>query len=126
MASSPIASSSRYTQKARLRTCAKRKDRPKPDASSAAARSAASVRAMSTAEAVSVAVTAGLRAAWFSGGAPAGADLVEALVGTALKDEAEDLSRLRSYFSRVVQPRSSGRGGARWRELYAARHRILD
>ena len=75
---------------------------------------------------MSDAVTAGLRAAWFSGGAPAGADLVEALVGTALKDEAEDLSRLRSYFSRVVQPRSSGRGGARWRELYAARHRILD
>ncbi len=78
--------------------------------------------AMSTAEAVSVAVTAGLRSAWFSGGAPTGADLVEALVGTALKDETEDLSKLRSYFSRAVQPRT----GKRWQELYAARHRILD
>jgi hypothetical protein len=80
---------------------------------------------MSTAEAVSVAVTAGLRSAWFSGGAPTGADLVEALVGTALKDEAEDLSRLRSYFSRAVR-RVRRAEGARWRELYAARHRILD
>lgn len=78
--------------------------------------------AMSTAEAVSVAVTAGLRSAWFSGGAPTGADLVEALVGTALKDETEDLSKLRSYFSRAVAPRT----GQRWQELYAARHRILD
>ena len=82
--------------------------------------------AMSTAEAVSVAVTAGLRAAWFSGGAPTGTDLIEALVGTALKDEPEDLSRLRSYFSRVVASRTSGRAGARWRELYAARQRLLE
>jgi len=77
--------------------------------------------AMSTAEAVSVAFATGLQAAWFGDGRPDGGHLVEALVGTALKDSGEDLSRLRGYFARGVK----GRKG-RWQELYAARDRILD
>jgi MoxR-like ATPase len=78
--------------------------------------------AMSTAEAVSVAVATGLQAAWFGDGRPNGAHLVEAMVGTALKDNVDDLSRLRGYFSRGVK----GRSGQRWQELYAARERILE
>jgi len=77
--------------------------------------------AMSTAEAISVAFATGLQAAWFGDGRPDGGHLVEALVGTALKDSTEDLSRLRGYFTREVK----GRRG-RWQELYAARERILD
>ncbi|MFW6773294.1 ATP-binding protein [Nocardioides sp. CPCC 205120] len=75
--------------------------------------------AMSTAEAVQVAVTTGLQAAWFSDRPPHGGHLVEALLGTALKDSEEDRSRLRGYLSRVVK----GRPG-RWEELYAARDRL--
>ncbi len=77
--------------------------------------------AMSTAEAVSVAVSTGLAAAWFGDGAPNGTHLVEAMIGTALKDNTEDLSRLRGYFARGVK----GRAG-RWREVYAAQDRILQ
>ncbi|WP_340540936.1 ATP-binding protein [Nocardioides sp. GXZ039] len=77
--------------------------------------------AMSTAEAVAVAITTGLRSAWFGSGEPNGADLVESLAGTALKDETDDLARLRTYFNRAVK----GRPG-RWQEIYAARSRILD
>jgi MoxR-like ATPase len=77
--------------------------------------------AMSTAEAVSFAVATGLQAAWFGNGRPTGAHLVEALMGTALKDSAEDRSRLRGYFARGV----AGRRG-RWAEVYAARGRVLD
>ena len=74
-----------------------------------------------TAEAVSVAVSTGLAAAWFGDGAPNGTHLVEAMIGTALKDNTEDLSRLRGYFARGVK----GRAG-RWREVYAAQDRILQ
>lgn len=72
--------------------------------------------AMSTAEAVSVAVATGLGAAWFADRAPRGEDVVAALLGTALKDSDDDRSRLRGYLTRVARER-----GGRWQELYDAR-----
>ena len=45
-------------------------------------------------------------------------DIVACLAGTAAKDDAEDLARLRRYLDQRVSRRS----GAAWRQLYAARH----
>jgi MoxR-like ATPase len=73
---------------------------------------------MSTAEAVSVAHAVGLRG-WFlrrDAGTPA--DLVECLAGTAAKDNAEDLARLRRYLEQQV----SWRKGRQWKAFHAARH----
>lgn len=73
---------------------------------------------LSTAEAVSVAHAVGLRG-WYLRGEPGtAADLVECLAGTAAKDDAEDLARLRRYLEQQV-PRRAGRS---WREFHAARH----
>ncbi len=76
--------------------------------------------AMSTAEAVSAGVAAGLAAAWFGDGQPRGEHVVAALVGTALKDDDNDKSRLRGYFERQVK----GRPGV-WAQMYAHRG-LLD
>ncbi|MDO5675915.1 MAG: AAA family ATPase [Propionibacteriaceae bacterium] len=59
--------------------------------------------AMSTAEAVSTGVAAALQAAWFGKGEPGGAELTSALVGSALKDEPEDRSRLKTYYDAQMQ-----------------------
>lgn len=75
---------------------------------------------MSTAEAVSTGVATALQSAWFGDGRPNGADLGTALVGSVLEDEAEDRSRLRSYFERQVRTREG-----LWQELYAQRG-LLD
>jgi len=75
---------------------------------------------MSTAEAVSVAHAVGLRG-WFLRHEPGTvADMVECLAGTAAKDNAEDLARLRRYLEQQVK----GRPGAQWKALYDARHRL--
>ncbi|MEU9508844.1 AAA family ATPase [Micromonospora sp. NPDC048170] len=73
---------------------------------------------MSTAEAVSVAHAVGLRG-WFLRGEPGeAADVVACLAGTAAKDDAEDLARLRRYLEQQVPRRS----GAQWQALHHARH----
>lgn len=75
---------------------------------------------MSTAEAVNVAHAVGVRA-WFLDrreGAPA--DVVDCIVGTVVKDNAEDLAKLRRYFEQKV----SKRAGNHWRAFYEARHRL--
>lgn len=59
--------------------------------------------AMSTAEAVSTGLAAGLEAAWFGDGTPGGKELTSALAGSALKDDLEDRSRLRGYYERRMQ-----------------------
>ena len=75
---------------------------------------------MSTAEAVSVAHAIGLRGFYARGEPADGADLVEALAGTAAKDNADDLARVRRYLEHC-----SNRGRTlAWRELYAARDRL--
>ncbi|AXE38458.1 ATP-binding protein [Acidipropionibacterium virtanenii] len=63
---------------------------------------------MSTAEAVSVAHAMGVRAWFLRGGEPEPADIVATMGGAAVKDDAEDLTRLRRYLEQQV-PRKRGR-----------------
>ena len=69
--------------------------------------------AMSTAEAVSTAMAAAVHAAWFGNDTPGGKELAEAITASALKDEPEDVSKLRAYRERHVKKRSGI-----WQELY--------
>ena len=73
---------------------------------------------MSTAEAVSVAHAVGLRGWFLRREAGNEADIVECLSGTAAKDDADDLARLRRYLEQQV-PRKKGR---HWKALHEARH----
>jgi MoxR-like ATPase len=73
---------------------------------------------MSTAEAVSVAHAVGLRG-WFLRGEPgSAADVVACLAGTAAKDSADDLARLRTY----LEQQARRRRGDQWQALHDARH----
>ncbi len=73
---------------------------------------------MSTAEAVSVAHAVGLRG-WFLRGEEGDAgDIVACLAGTAAKDNADDLARLRRY----LEQQAPARSGPQWQALHAARH----
>ncbi len=76
--------------------------------------------AMSTAEAVSVAHAVGVRAHYLSARASTPEDLMECLVGTAIKDNAEDLKRLRRY----LEQRVSRRSGPLWKAFFEARHNL--
>jgi hypothetical protein len=71
---------------------------------------------LSTAEAVSVAYATGLHAYFYSAGRVTADHLMQSLLGSALKDSAEDVKRLQHYFHHVVKPRKSGR----WPEFYEA------
>jgi MoxR-like ATPase len=75
--------------------------------------------AMSTAEAVSVAHAVGVRGFYLADG-PSPADLVECLVGAAVKSNDDDLKRLRRYFEQRVARRE----GAHWKAYHEARLRI--
>lgn len=75
--------------------------------------------AMSTAEAVSVAHAVGVRGHYLSD-EPTPSDLVECLLGAAVKANDEDLKRLRRYFEQRV----SRKTGQHWRAYYEARHKI--
>ncbi|MBX3232077.1 MAG: AAA family ATPase [Labilithrix sp.] len=76
--------------------------------------------AMSTAEAVSVAHAVGVRGHYLAAGAPTPGDLVECLVGAAVKSNNDDLARLRRYFEQRV----GRKNGAHWKAFYEARHKI--
>jgi MoxR-like ATPase len=76
--------------------------------------------AMSTAEAVSVAYACGIRAHFLSGGSATPADLVDCIVGAAVKADKEDLARLRRYFEQRVAKQSGGH----WKAYFEARHRL--
>jgi MoxR-like ATPase len=73
---------------------------------------------MSTAEAVSVAHAVGVRGWFLRGDGGSAADVVECLAGTAAKDNAEDLKKIRRY----LEQRVSKREGEHWRALFEARH----
>lgn len=75
---------------------------------------------MSTAEAVSVAHAVGLRGWFLRGEAGSPGDIVECLAGTAAKDDADDLARLRRYIEQQV-PRKKGR---HWKAMHDARHAL--
>jgi MoxR-like ATPase len=76
--------------------------------------------AMSTAEAVSVAHAVGVRVQHLGDGVATPVDLVECLVGAAVKADASDLALLRKYFEQRVSKRRE----AHWRAYYEARHRL--
>ncbi|MGC4093770.1 MAG: AAA family ATPase [Polyangiaceae bacterium] len=75
---------------------------------------------MSTAEAVSVAYAVGVRSHFLQHSAATPADLVECLLGAAIKTDSEDLARLRRYFEQRV----SKRDAPHWRAYYEARLRL--
>lgn len=75
---------------------------------------------MSTAEAISVAHAVGVRGYFLRQDAGCAGDIVECLAGTAAKDNAEDLTRLRRYIDRDTAHRT----GEAWKAFYAARHRL--
>ena len=74
---------------------------------------------MSTAEAVSVATSAGMHAFYYGADDIAPEHVARHLVGTALKDDPDDLGRLQGYFSRVVRRRAAD--SALWAAWYEAR-----
>jgi hypothetical protein len=75
---------------------------------------------MSTAEAVSVALSAGLDARFYGKGKLTPTELARHLGGAVLKDNPEDLAKLRHYFDVVVQKRGKERGRL-WDDFYRAR-----
>ena len=76
--------------------------------------------AMSTAEAVSTAYAAGLHAWYYEQRPAAPKHLVQHLIGSALKDNDEDIRKLRHYFNHAVK----GREGAAWKAYYEARESL--
>jgi MoxR-like ATPase len=75
---------------------------------------------MSTAEAVSVGMAAGLDSYYFGGGTIAPLHIVRHITGAVLKDNPDDLKKLKHYFDIVVKQRSQKEGGL-WTELLEAR-----
>lgn len=75
---------------------------------------------LSTAEAVSVAHSAGVRSWFLREEQPQAGDLVHSMSGAVAKDDAEDLKRLRTYLEQTVKQRSA----QRWQDLYQARHHL--
>jgi MoxR-like ATPase len=73
--------------------------------------------ALSTAEAVSTGYAAGIHAYYYGQGEVEPEHLVQHIVGSALKDTPDDLTKLRHYFNHVVKDRT----GAAWRAYYEAR-----
>jgi MoxR-like ATPase len=78
---------------------------------------------MSTAEAVSVGMAAGLDSYYFDGGAVAPRHIARHIAGAVLKDNPDDLKKLKHYFDVVVKQRSQKEGGL-WAEMLEA-HRSL-
>ncbi len=73
---------------------------------------------MSTAEAVSVAHAVGIRGWFLRREAGSAADIVEAISGTAVKDNADDLTKVRTY----IDHHAARRNGKAWKDFYQARH----
>lgn len=76
--------------------------------------------AMSTAEAVSVAHAVGVRAHFLNDGPATPSDLVECLMGAAIKADPNDLALLRRYFEQRVGKRKE----PHWQAYFEARHRL--
>jgi len=75
---------------------------------------------MSTAEAVSVALQAALDAHYYGDGAMTSEHIGRHLVGAVIKDNPDDLKKLKHYFDVVVRQRSKDQGGP-WSDLGKAR-----
>lgn len=74
---------------------------------------------LSTAEAVAVAHAAALDAAYFGDGRIEGSHIARQLLGTVLKDNPDDLKKLKQYFEAVVKLR--GKAQPTWAAFYEAR-----
>lgn len=74
---------------------------------------------LSTAEAVSVVMSAGIDAAHFGDGKVTGAHLGRQLTGAVFKDEPGDIKKVRQYFDVVVKVRASQ--DSNWRDFYTSR-----
>ena len=74
---------------------------------------------MSTAEAVAVGHAAALDAAYFGSGRLEGCHVARQLVGTVIKDNPDDMKKLRHYFEVVVKMRGSG--SKAWQQFYEAK-----
>jgi MoxR-like ATPase len=74
---------------------------------------------MSTAEAVAVSHSAALDAAYFSNGRLESGHIARQLLGTVLKDNPDDLKKLKHYFDVVVKAR--GKGSKAWQQFYEAK-----
>jgi MoxR-like ATPase len=85
---------------------------------------------LSTAEAVSVCLAAGLDAHYFGDGAIAAQHLARNLVGAVFKDQEDDLAKWKHYVAKVVRQRAeavsagSGDPAIDWPGLYAARRQF--
>jgi MoxR-like ATPase len=77
--------------------------------------------AMSTAEAVSTGYAAGLHAYFYGQGTIRPEHIVQHLAGAALKDNADDLKRLRNYFDHVVKKYKDNHKDSLWVQYYEAR-----
>ncbi len=75
---------------------------------------------LSTAEAVGTACAAGMHAYYYADGQLTPGHVVQYLVGAVLKDNPEDLKKVRHYFDHVVKGRKSGQ----WPDFYAARSEL--
>jgi MoxR-like ATPase len=75
---------------------------------------------MSTAEAVSVAMSAGLDAFYYGGRRMTAEHVARHISGAALKDNPDDLAKLKQYFEVVVRERSKRLGGT-WTDFLNAR-----
>ncbi|MFI5458280.1 MAG: AAA family ATPase [Isosphaerales bacterium] len=75
---------------------------------------------MSTAEAVSIAMSAGLDAFYYGGRTLTPEHVARHLAGAVLKDNPDDLAKLKQYFDVVVRQRSKQQGGP-WTDLLNAR-----
>ena len=72
---------------------------------------------LSTAEAVNTACAAGVHAYYYDDGTPEPHHVVQHLIGIVLKDNPDDLKKVRHYFEHVVRKRSC----AEWKKFYDAR-----
>lgn len=75
---------------------------------------------MSTAEAVSVGIAAGIHAYYYADGTISADHIVQSMIGSALKDNVEDMKKLRHYFNVSVKERK----GKSWKQLYDARRHL--
>jgi hypothetical protein len=75
---------------------------------------------MSTAEAVSVYYQTALTGLYYDNGAITVDNLVQNLMGAVVKENRDDVQKLKAYFNSVVKTRSKDKGG-RWDEFYEAR-----
>lgn len=78
---------------------------------------------MSTAEAVSVYYQSALDAVYYGDGGIRMRRLTENLLGAVLKENKDDLPKLRNYFQTVVRLKAEREGG-RWKEYYESRDAI--